>query len=239
MISKRSDEYRYNLAWAGTEITPLAAVEAYVGTKTLRVQNISIGGIALVFDEAPSFQAGDVLDISVSIRERAFPIQIEVKNLRDRRMNCEFVSVPPAFQNILQEFLQPKFLGGNLQRSLALSERPGAVELVPGATRYDAYLGQNQTGFFVWTDAFRHCLKLVGVSRELVFEWSRAEGLKTGRLSGKSDDDIQWDRAAESQLLHYFADILLAWFRSNDGTHFVERLISGETELEDFRFPDV
>lgn len=236
MISKRSDDYRYTVDLLGADITPLAAVEAIVGPRPVRVHNISQGGVALLFDDDADYPKGEILDISISIRGRAFPLQLEVKGCRGRRLSCAFVTPSPAFQASLQEFLQPKFLGDAIQWSKELSEKSGAIELVSGATRYDAYLGQNQTGFFVWTDGSRTLLKLVGLSRDLVFEWSREEGLKTGRLLSKSDENISWDTAHEQAVVHYFADILLAWFKSDEGSYLVDRITTGD-KSGTYRFP--
>jgi hypothetical protein len=227
MISKRADVYRYSVDAAGADITPLAAIGITMGPQNVQVRNISTGGVALVFEKDAPLQKGEIADISISIRERAFPVQVEVRRSAGSLLNCAFVNPSRAFSSALQEFLQPKFLGENLQRNPELSHRPGAIDLVPGAVHHEAFVGQNQTAFFVWTDESREVLKLVGIRRELVFEWSREEGLRTGRLPEKSDtEEVAWDRSRETTVLHYFADILLAWFRSDEGSDFVDRVMN-------------
>lgn len=239
MTLKRSDDYRYTVDLMGAEITPLASVEAFVGPLKVRVQNISQGGVALLFDGAPPFTTGDVADIAIAIRERPFPVQVEIKNARGRWLHCAFMSTPAAFQTSLQEYLQPKFLGGNMTLNASLSNKPDARELVAGTTQYDAYTGQNQVGFFVWKGEERKLLKLVGVVRDIVFEWTSATGLRTGRLGSRGEGEVQWDKQPDSALLHYFADILIAWFASDDGSKFVNGLMSNapSIRIEGLKFP--
>ncbi|MBS1985727.1 MAG: PilZ domain-containing protein [Bdellovibrionales bacterium] len=242
MIAKRSDDYRYTVDLVGADITPLAAVEAFVGPHKVQVRNISQGGVALSFAETPPFQLGDVADISIAIRERHFPVQIEIKGTYLNRLNCAFVSAPAAFQSALQEFLQPKYLGATLQLSAALSERPGATELVEGAVHYRAYVGQNQVAIFTWTNAEGDLLKLVAMSRELVFEWSNDGGAKTGRLTSRlPTNDIQWHKEPDAAFGHYFADVLIAWFKSDEGSKLVERLMAGAPLAagERLRLPEI
>ena len=225
----------------GAEITPLAAVEVFVGPQKVGVHNISSGGVALTFESDAPYTRGEVLDVSISIRERAFPIQLEVKSVRKRRLSCAFVSFPPAFESSLQEFLQPKYLGESIVRHPALSDQPGAVDLVERAAHHNAYFGQNQTGFFVWTDELSHLLKIVGVSRDLVCEWSYEEGLKTGHFPYKAaqEEEIVWDREGVPTVLHYFADVLLAWLKPVDGPLIVEQIVNSPHGSAKIRFPEI
>jgi hypothetical protein len=239
-MSQRSDDYRYTVDVSGTDVTPLAQVEAYFGTLTVRVHNISTGGMAVIFNEEPTFKSGEVLSISVSVRGRAFPVQIEIKNMRGFRVSCAFVEASPSFQASLREFLRPKFLGETMEVNPSMSGRKDVMDLVERAASYEAYLGQNQTGSFVWTDINRHLLKLVAVSRDLVFEWTEKSNIRTGRLKNlnRSSDDpnnkaigasseegIDWHKNADITLIHYFADIFIPWLK-NDAS-FVEKITSG------------
>lgn len=239
MSAKRSDDYRYTVELAGADITPLAAVEVHAGETSLRVLNISQGGMAVLFDEVPPYQTGQFLDLSVSIRGRPFPVAVEVRALRDRRASCAFVNPTRAFQGALRSFLQPKFLGAQLTRSLELSGRQDVLELVEGAQRYDVFLGENQTGVFVWTMNDRELLKLVCVSRDLMFEWTPESGLRTGRrpTTGAPDADVQWDRTPEMPIVHYFADILISWLQGPEGVDFVDRLTLDAESTEPILFP--
>ena len=218
----------------GAEVTPLAAVEVSMGPTLVRVLNISLGGLALLFDEVKPFSTGDILDISVSIRERAFPVQIEVKSVHGHRASCAFLDPSRAFQSALREFLKPKFLGMTLEKNDALSDRQDVLSMVEGTQKYEAYIGQNQSAVFVWLGHERVLLKISCVSQDLIFEWSPANGLKTGHMtkphtetaSDVDHEEIQWSRFPDPTLLHYFADILLAWLGPGGfGVSFVEELM--------------
>jgi hypothetical protein len=246
----RSDDYRYTVEVDGAEITPLASLEAYVGDRQVRVLNISLGGVALLMDREPTPQKGDLLDISVSIREHAFPVQVEVRGTRGLRLACAFLNPSRVFQGALREFLKPKFLGRTLEANESLSQREDVLGLVQDATHYEAFIGQNQTGVFVWTRDDRSLLKLVSVSQDLIFEWSFDKGLRTGRMGPRHqagetqlpDSDFNWSRFPEPALVHYFADILLAGLRGSEGPRFVERLVSEEMlkpGAELLKFPEL
>jgi hypothetical protein len=244
----RTDTYRYFVDSHSSEITPLASVEAFLGPLLLRVINISMGGMAFVVDEAPSFQLGDVLALSVSIRERAFPIQAEIKAMRGQRASCAFLETPPAFHPALREFLGPKFLGDSIALCKPLLDLPAALELVPGSSTYEAYVGQNQTGVFVWMGEARALLQLVAVTRDLVLGWDQQNGIRTGKLqpeaqgTGSLQMDVQWDRVQDITVLNYLADVLLAWLKDYRGRDFVEKLLSPESSDTDgaaIKFPIV
>ena len=208
----RNEKYRYPVDEQVSELTPMASIEAYLGNTTLRVLNVSLGGLALLLDKTPEFLPGDPLDVSVSIRGRAFPLQLEVKQVTDLRVSCAYLNAPPAFLTALREFLGPKFLGASLQFQSSHHNLPAALELVPGAETYEAHTGTNQTGVFLWMGPGRQLLRLLASSRDLVVAWEPASGARTGRLSASSGlDDISWDRIPEITVLHYIADILLAW----------------------------
>jgi len=239
MPAKRSDDYRYTVELSGADITPLAAVEAYIGEVPVRVLNISQGGMALLFDAAPDYQPGQLVDISVSIRGRPFPVPVEIKAIRERRASCSFVNPARAFQGALRSFLQPKFLGANLKRNLELSGRQDVLELVDGAQHYDVFLGENQMGVFVWTTSQRELLKIVCVSRDLMFEWTPESGLRTGRRPTTVEVEISWDRTPEMPVIYYFADILISWLQGPEGTDFVDRLTLDADSEEPILFPRV
>src|SRR4051812_11771970 len=104
--SGRSDDYRYTVEVSGAEITPLASIEAFVGGRSLRILNVSQGGVALLFEQAPNVAEGDIIDVSITIRERGFPVQLEVRGIRALRASCSFVNPSRAFQGALREFLK-------------------------------------------------------------------------------------------------------------------------------------
>ncbi len=235
--ARRSGDYRYRVELLGKEITPLASVEAHLGNLKLRILNISSGGVALLLDSDPPLKLGDVGAISISIRERAFPVQIEVKNQNGFILHCAFLDASRAFQSALREFLKPKFLGQSLKRNLPLSARADALELVSGATGYEAFVGQNETAIFVWVTSDRSLLKIFGAAQDLILQWTPSEGLRTGRQKSKSSpiDDITWDRNPDSAIANYFADIFLAWLVNEP--QFVEKLFSDEAVEESLKFP--
>ncbi len=231
----RNDTYRYFVDSHSSVITPLASVEAYLGPLMLRVLNISMGGMAFLIEETPVFSVGDVLAISVGIRGRAFPIQAEIKSMRGLRASCAFLETPPAFQPALREFLAPKFLGEGLALNKSLVDLSAALELVPGSRGYEAYVGQNQTGVFVWLGESRALLQLVAVTRDLVLGWDLNNGIRTGKLqpeahgTGSLQMDVHWDRVQDFTVLNYLADVLLAWLNDYRGHEFVERLLSPDS----------
>jgi hypothetical protein len=239
MPLKRSDDYRYTVELAGSDITPLAAVEVHIGEQSVRVLNISQGGMALLFDQAPALEVGQLLDLSVSIRGRPFAVPVEIKATRERRASCAFVNAPRPFQGALRAFLQPKFLGANLRRSLELSGRQDVLDLVEGAQHYDVFLGDNQTGVFVWTGAERALLRMVCVSRDLMFEWTPEAGLRTGRTPGGPGSEVTWDRTPEMPAIHYFADILISWLQGPEGVDFVDLITLDAPGEEPIRFPRI
>jgi hypothetical protein len=208
----RNEKYRYPVGEQLSEITPLASIEAYLGNTTLRVLNVSLGGLALLFEKAPELQAGDPVDVSIAIRGRAFPMQLEVKHLSGLRASCAFLNPPPAFLSALREFLGPKFLGASLQLQETHRDLPAALELVEAAETYQAHTGSNQTGVFLWMGPERRLLKLLAVTRELVMGWDPVNGARTGSLPTNTElHDIIWDRVPEITVFHYLVDILLAW----------------------------
>ncbi len=242
-MKPRSDDYRYTVHVTGEGLTPLVLVKAFMGPVEIQVLNISQGGVALIAPEGFSTEIGHLHDISLSLHERDFPARVEIKAIRGRRLHCMFVNPSRHFQSYLRGFLQPKYLGAQLRRSESLTDRPDALALVPEAEHHYAYTGENQLGFFVWTKGHRQLLKIVGLSRDLVFEWTASDGIQTGRLKLEvGADDVVWDRNPEMTVLHYFTDILLAWLPKGDGAAFAERLmndpIGGEGE-EPLSFPEL
>ncbi len=239
--TRRSGDYRYRVDLLGSEITPLASVEAFLGNLKLRVSNISFGGIALLFDCEPTLAMGDIASISVCIRERHFPTKVEVRGIHGLVLHCSYSDPSKAFLGALREFLRPKFLGQSLERNVPLSNRPDALLLVEDAHNYEAFVGQNETAVFVWTTDDRNLLKIFCASGELVFEWARDTGLRTGRQYVKEGvEEIDWSRMPDSSMIHYFADILLAWLSQDWGANFVDKLFLGEiVEDEALKFPAI
>ena len=112
----------------------------------------------------------------------------------------------------------------SLRRNLELSGRADVIGLVDGAQLYEAFVGANETGVFVWAMNDRTLLKIVAVSRDLLMEWTQEAGLKTARVHGRDDRDIAWDRNPEMPVIHYFADLLIAWLGNAEGVAFIEAL---------------
>jgi hypothetical protein len=230
----RNEKYRYPVDEELASITPLASIEAYLGNTTVRVLNISLGGLALILEKTPEFQVGDPIDISVAIRGRAFPMQLDVKQINGLRVSCAYLNAPPAYLTALREFLGPKFLGASLQIQKSHHDLPAALELVAGAETYEAYTGMNQTGVFVWMGPERRLLKLLAVTRELVLGWDPVNGARTGRLSATTGlDDVSWDRTPEITVLHYLADILLAWRPQSMDRDWLEKLFDVAPNSDD------
>ena len=221
----RNEKYRYPVDEELSNITPLASIEAYLGNTPVRVLNISLGGMAFILEKSPEFQVGDPIDLSLSIRGHAFPMQLDVRQINGLRVSAAYLSAPPAYLTALREFLGPKFLGASLQIQKSHHDLPEALALVEGAETYEAYTGGNQTGVFIWMGPERKLLKLLAVTRDLVVGWDPVNGSRTGRLSATTGmDDIAWDRLPEITVLHYLADILLAWRTQTMDREWIERL---------------
>jgi hypothetical protein len=233
-VESRNEKYRYPVDDQLSDITPLASLEAYLGNAPVRVLNVSLGGMAFVTDKNPDFNNGDPIDMSVSVRGRAFPIQLEVKQVSGLRASCAFLNPPPAFLSALREFLGPKYLGASLKAQVSHRDLPAALALVEGAESYEAYTGTNQTGVFVWMGSQRQLLKLLAVARDMVLGWDSVNGARTGRMSTSLGlDDVTWDRVPEITVLHYVADILLAWRSQAMEREWIEKLFEVAPNSED------
>lgn len=221
----RNEIYRYPVDEAASEITPLASLEVFLGNTKVRVLNVSMGGMAYLVEKNPEFAEGDIKDVSVSVRGRAFPLQLEVKHVKGLRVSSSFLNPAPAFLFALREFLGPKFLGASLQPALSHKNLPEALSLITNATEYEAFTGQNQSGVFVWMGEGRRLLQIISVSRDLVLGWDPASGSRTGRLNSNGDfQDISWDRVLEITVFNYMADILLAWKPKSEDREWMENL---------------
>ena len=246
MADHRTETYRYVVEDEAHHITPLASLEAFIGETKIQVMNISRGGIALGPEAVGlGWSEGDQISLSVSIRERPFPVAVEVKSIKSNHVSCSFVEPSRTFQAALSEFLSPKFLGESLQKDERLSGRADVRALVENTIIYEAYLGQNEIGAFVWMGEGRKVQRFLGVSREIAFEWTPGSGLRTGQLK-KSDtsnpEGIQWDRTAEVHLLHFFADIVLAWLvKFESGGDFVNKMMSDDPahHAGELTFPEI
>jgi hypothetical protein len=247
---RRVDFYRYLVDHQKVDLTPLAHIEAFQGSEKIQVLNVSVGGLALLVNEEASYAVGDLLDLSLSIRERPFPARVEIKNKRSKRLSCAFVEPSPLLQQALKEFLKAKYLGTTLRKNIDLSQSLESRELVPGSAALEVYVGENQTGVFVWLDHDRCLKKFLMLSQTWVLEWTPETRLRTGSarvdetlssekpdskgLENKTDtsaqgsespfDNIEWDRIPSENWVHYFSDILLAWMDLATGTDFVKKL---------------
>ena len=224
----RNDKYRYKVGEGSADVTPMASIEAYLGNRVVPVLNISSGGMALLLptDIVDSLDVGDPMDASISIRERAFPMQLELKSLDESgRGSCSFLNAPPAFLSALKEFLGPKHLGASITHNKAHTNIAEALELEKGAQSYEAYTGQNQTGIFVWLGENKKLLKLLAVSRHLALGWTPSTGTQTGQINSHDNiQDIKWDRAMEFTVFHYLADILIAWRNETEDEAWIKEL---------------
>jgi hypothetical protein len=242
----RSDVYRYVVDAQKSDLTPLAQVEAFLGQEKLRVLNISQGGVALLVQDGSKFSKNDHLDLSLSIREKHFPVQVAVKNIQSCRLSCAFVEPQPGLQQTLKEFLKSKYLGTTLKKNTELSKDSAYLSLVKGASQLEVFAGENQTGVFVWMGHDREIKKFLAVSQEMVVEWSVGEEIRTGRINYDAPasftgsellDQFQWDRVPADSMKHHFADILLAWMDVSVGPDFVKGLFEDSQNADHLKFP--
>jgi hypothetical protein len=234
----RTDTYRYTVQEEAMNVTPLASVVAYWGNKTLEIHNISQGGMAVVAkSEEFGWSVGDEVDVSVSLRERAFPVKIGIRSIKGARISCEFLEPPAAFLSSLKEFLGPKFLGAGLSPHKAIWNLPEALSMIEHTMYYEAFVGANQTGVFVWLGKKREVLQLMAVARDLVLSWTPKTGAKTGRLKDPDEfmidtkaeeEGIIWDRQIDETISQYMTDILCAWLQKINRADLVEKVMSEE-----------
>jgi hypothetical protein len=239
----RTDTYRYTVQEEATKVKPLASVEAYWGNRTIEVHNISQGGMALICNvDDMGWTVGDDVDMSVSIRERAFPVKIHIRSIKGARVSCSFQEPPAAFLTSLKEFLGPKFLGAGLKPQREIWNLPEALGMVEGSMGYEAFVGANQTGVFVWLGKKREVLHLMAVARDLVLSWVPKMGTRTGRLKDGSDivigsraqeEGIAWDRKPDETISQYMTDILCAWLQKINRADLMEKVLSEESRRKD------
>ncbi len=237
MSEKKSRTFRYSTSLTQSLLTPLADVSAYIGTEKLNVLNISAGGIALAPPQEHSFGLGDVIDISVEIHGRGFPVKVEVKGKREDRLSCAFDQPSVAFQSALREFIRPKFLALSLTLKEEFSDHPEVLALMPEAQKCRVFSGQNQVAVFVWLRDDLELLKIFSSHRDLVAQWTPGEGFKTGHVD--EDNDPVWDRNPQTVVLNYFADIALNWIPSPEGEAFVEAMLSSGLNNDKIYFPKI
>lgn len=252
--SGRSTDYRYSVGIDSAELTPLAQIEVYFGPLTFQVLNVSKGGMALLLESDAKFKAGDIIDASVGIRERAFPVQLEIKSIQGFRVSSAFVNASDLFLGALKEFLQPKTLGFTLHKNEYLSGFEDLKRIVPEASSIEVYQGNNLSFFAAWLGPERQLLFLLGIVGDLVVSWSPKTLLRTGRtleplesshqlldwlLSAEPKDagleipHFGWDRQPEVSVQNYFVDILLSWINTEEGRHLVEKLLAEKEALGD------
>jgi hypothetical protein len=231
--------FRFMVDLTGEKITPLASVKAYLGEEFIRIHNISMGGMALIFEREKELKVGENLDISVSIRERAFPVRIEIKSQMGLRYSCCFVEPNPAFENALKDFLFPKVIGESFKKSEDLSGDPDAIQLVDGAKNYETYVGDQKSAAFVWMDERRNLLKLLFLVRGRALEWVRNEKVRSGVLVDSQTGEIEWSEEFDALSHQFFADVLLSWLNVSQGPFFVKSLLENSLTLDDelSRFP--
>ena len=148
--SGRSINFRYLVPPDSSDLTPLSQIEVYFGPLTFRVLNVSLGGLALLFGSEPKVQVGDIIDASVSIRDRAFPVQLEIKSIQGFRVGTAFVAPSKIFIGALREFLQPKSLGATFRKQENFSKIDDLKIIVPGAQTFEIFQGDNLSFLAFW-----------------------------------------------------------------------------------------
>lgn len=258
--SGRSINYRYSVPPDSSDLTPLSQIEVYFGPLTFRVLNVSQGGLALLFGSEPKVQVGDIIDASVGIRDRAFPVQLEIKSIHGFRVGAEFILPSQIFLGALKEFLQPKTLGATFRKQEYVFNFEELKTKVEGAQAFEVYQGDNLSFLVFWLTDDRQVLAALGWVADLAFYWTPQSLFKSGRVQNPLEYSAQffeclsqatfskiecetstvvWDRACEPSVQHYFADIFLSWMSLDEGKAFVSNL-TGETALspeKPFRLP--
>jgi len=229
-VPNKRKQYRHPVELESAEITPLASVDAHMGEEPVRVVNISIGGLALVFEKQKEFNPGDVIELSLSIRDRAFPIQVEIKANRGLRYSCQFVEISPACENALEAFMGPKTIGESFVLNEKLSDNAEALSLVKGAKKYRAFVGKDESVAFVWLDEQLFLKRLFVSSNTKVLEWTSDLGLRTGVFEEASPDEPRYHSSVDEMLKLYFADIVMSWMPGEAGMQFTKQLLNIETK---------
>jgi hypothetical protein len=232
-MPQRRKNFRFQVDLAGADITPLASIKAHIGEEFVRIHDISLGGMALIFEREHNFHVGEIKDLSVSIRERAFPVRIEFKAQQGLRFSTQFVEPNPAFINALKEFLYPKGIGESFKKNLELSGDPNALALLEGAKLYETFVGDQKSAAFVWMDERRNLLKFLFLVRGRALEWDRDNGLRSGVLRDSQSCDIDWSTEIDDFTKQFFADVLLSWLSGDHSAYFVKSMLDNNLPLDD------
>jgi len=250
----RSSDYRYSVGPESAKLTPMAQIEVFFGPLTFQVLNVSKGGVAMLFGSEPKMKTGDIIDAAVSIRDRAFPVQLEMKAIRGLRVSAAYVNPSDLFLGALKEFLQPKSLGVTLKKNAYLSAFPDIKNLVAASKTVEIYQGINLSFLAAWLKDNREIDLLLSVAHDVFICWTPRAGLKCGRLqsalesspelidlllkSNFSEDQSEfqipgaiWEREPENAIRNYFADILLSWAPSEIAQEFVETLFKAPDNI--------
>jgi hypothetical protein len=225
--------FRFQVDLAGADITPLASIKAHLGEEFVRIHNISMGGMAFIFEREHDFQVGEIRDLSVSIRERAFPVRVEIKAKMGLRYSAQFVEPNPAFLTALKDFLYPKVIGESFKKDPELSGDPNALGLVTGAKVYETYVGDQKSAAFVWMDERRNLLKFLFLVRGRALEWERTHHVRSGVMRDSQSCEIEWSEEFDDLSKQFFADVLLSWLNGENGPYFVKSLLENNLPLED------
>jgi hypothetical protein len=230
-MSDQPRSYRYSVEQHLSQVSRLSAVSAFYGPQRLRVLNISTGGIAVLLEsDVSNISDGDHLELSVEVRGRSFPVRCEVKKRTGLRLSCQFLEPQPNFTTALKEYLQPKTLGASLEPNDSFAAMTEIKNLVSGSQSFEVFLGELDTGAFVWLDFDRHVLKLVLVSQKLAVEWTPTVGLRTGKNDGQGPEAVVWDKKPEAPVVDYFLDVLSSWMTGHSGESLLRAMSDPDQE---------
>lgn len=219
-------------------------VSAHYGPRRFVVLNLSEGGAALSFadgGEIPKeFKPGSQLDVSFEIQKKVFPATISLRGVAGARLHCQFVAKTPAFESALKEFFVPKTLGVALSRNESLSEHPEVQVLVPEAEWHEVWVAPNQTGLFMWFGEDDAVLKMLLVSKDLAWSWTKGEGARSGHRSlnpvaegPHQAFEIIWDRELSSSTKVFVNEVLASWLgMSDEARRWVARLVEADKDVD-------
>lgn len=127
-------------------------------------------------------RTGDEVNATVDLCGDEIPVILRIASQRDKRVGCEVVSAPPAWQSEVKKLLDPLHIGQQLQevdmQDLAKKRTPSQVRWFRGGPVCDLYVWTDDEGsiervqlFFTW-----QCV-----------EWSAEAGLRSARAHSPPD----------------------------------------------------
>lgn len=234
MTEQKRKTFRYSVDLAAFALSPLSQIRVSLAEHELQLLNVSQGGLAILWDHKLSLplpEVGARINLSLEILGKAFPAEVLLCAVRGFRVSCSFVESDGAFATALRDFLNLKYCAQTLVPLSAFKNLETVQDLVAGSESFEAFVGEKDTGVFVWMGSSRELLRLIVAVGALVMEWRPVKGWASGQRAGDSavsiDDGILWDQSVKEQTQNLMTDLLLSWLPQGQGRDFLAQLEGG------------